>query len=68
MSSNKNCFKDIVKTAHWIGHSEIRSLDTDDFFKITPVVDEKQYSVTGNTTRQSVSGGKRIHFYYKKEK
>ena len=33
---------------------QLISLDTDDFFKRTLGVDEKQASVTGNTTKQSV--------------
>ena len=33
--------KDNVKTAHWVGHYQLISLDTDDLFKITPAVDEK---------------------------
>ena len=41
VSSNCFCLKDNVKPAHWVGHSQLRSLDTDNFFKITPVVDEK---------------------------
>ena len=49
--------KDNVKNSHWIDHSQLRYLDTDDFFKITPDVDEKQANVTGNTTKQLVSGG-----------
>ena len=43
--------KDNVKTAHWVGHSQLRSLDTYDLFKITPVADKKQASVTGNTMK-----------------
>ena len=35
----KKCFKDNVKPEHWVGHSQLRSLDTDDLFKITPGVD-----------------------------
>ena len=50
----KKCLKDNVKTAHWVGRSQLRSLDTYDFLKITRVVDEKQASVTGNTMKQSV--------------
>ena len=30
------CFKDNVKPAHWVGHSQLISLDTDDLFKRTP--------------------------------
>ena len=44
----KNPFKNNVKTAYWVGHSQLRSLDIDYLFKITPVVDEKQASVTGH--------------------
>ena len=40
-----------------VGHSLLRSLDTDDLFKRTTVVDEKQASVNGNTMQQSVSQG-----------
>ena len=57
VSSKKNRFKDNVKTAHWVGRSQLRSLDTDDFFKRISVVDEKQASVNVNTMKQSVSGG-----------
>ena len=50
--------KNNVKIAHWVGYSQLRSLDTDDLFKITPVVDEKQASVTGkNNETVSFSGG-----------
>ena len=51
--SSKNNFK----TAHWVGHSQLRYLHTYIFFKRTPFVDEKQASVTGNTIKQSVAGG-----------
>ena len=34
-------FKDNVKPAHSVGHSQLRSLDTDNLFKITSSVDEK---------------------------
>ena len=44
----KNCVKDFVKPAHWVGHSKLRSLDIDDFFKRTPKFDENQASVTVN--------------------
>ena len=53
--NGKTRFKDKFKTAHWVGHSQIISLDKNDLFKRTPVVDEKQDSVTGNTMKQSVS-------------
>ena len=29
----KICFKNKVKTAHWVGHSQLIFLDTDDLFK-----------------------------------
>ena len=60
--------KDNVITAHWVGHSKLRSLDTDNFHKRTPVVDEKEDTVTVNTMKQSVSGEKIIRVYYKKKK
>ena len=64
----KICFKNNVKPAHWVGHSQLRFLDTNEFFKRTPVVDEKQASVTVNIVKQSVSGGgERIRFHYKKK-
>ena len=47
-------FKDNVKTAHWVGHSQLIPLDKYDLFKRTPVVNEKQASVTGSTMKQSV--------------
>ena len=50
------CFKDKFIPAHWVGHTELKSLDTDYFFKITPVFDEKWAGVTGKTTKQSFSG------------
>ena len=40
------------KTAHWVGHSQLRSLDTDDLFKRTPVVDEIKANVAGNKMKQ----------------
>ena len=43
------CFQDNDKPAHWVGHSKLRFLYIDDFFKITPKFDENQASVTGNT-------------------
>ena len=49
--------KDNVKPVHWVVQSQLRSLDIDDFFKITPDVDEKQASVTGNTVKQLVFRG-----------
>ena len=45
--------KDNVKTAHWVVHQQFRSLDTYNFFKRTPVVDDIQDSVTGNTIKHS---------------
>ena len=58
MSSKYIYFKDNVKPAHWVGHSQLRFLDIYDFLKRTPGVDEKQAIVTVNTTKQSVSGGR----------
>ena len=37
----KDCFKDNVKTVHWVGHSQLISLDIDDLFKRIPCVNEK---------------------------
>ena len=68
MYSKQGFFKGDVKPAHWVGHSQLRYLDADDFFKRTPVVDEKEASVTVNAITQSVSGGKRIQFYCNKKK
>ena len=56
LSSKTNVLKNNVKTAHWVGHSQLRFLDIDGLFKIEPVVDEIRASVTGNTMKQSVSG------------
>ena len=42
----KHCFKDTNKPVHWVGHSKLRSLDKDYFFKRTPQFDENQASVT----------------------
>ena len=67
MSSKINCFKDNVKPADWVGHSQLISLHTNDFFKIKTGVDQKQASETGNKIKQSISGII-IHFYYKKKK
>ena len=46
--------KSFFKTTHWVGHFQLRYLDTDDLFKIAPVFNENQASVTGNTMKQSV--------------
>ena len=54
-------FKDNVETAHWVGHLYLRSLDTYNLFKMTPVVYEKQASATRNTMKQSVYGEKKNH-------
>ena len=64
----KYIFKDNVKSAHWVGLLYLISLDTDDFFKRTPVFDYIQAIVTSNTIKQSDSGKKRIQIYYKKNK
>ena len=45
----KICFKDNDKPVHWVGHQKLRSIDIDDFFKITPKFDKNQASVNGNT-------------------
>ena len=55
--SSKKCFKDNIKTARWDGHPQLRTLYIDDFFRRKPFFDEKQASVTGNTSKQSVSRG-----------
>ena len=52
----KKLFKDNNKPAHWVGHSQSISLDTDDFFKRAQKFDENQTIVTGNTVKLSVSG------------
>ena len=52
VSSEKLCFKDNNKPAHWVGHSKLRSLDVDDLFKRTPKFDENQASVTWNTEEE----------------
>ena len=54
----KNLLKDNNKTAHWVDHSKLESLYNEDFFKKTPVVDDIQASLTGNTIEQSASGKK----------
>ena len=50
--SQKISSKDNNEPAHWIGTSKLRSLDIDDFFKRTQKFDEKQASVTENTTEE----------------
>ena len=52
VSSKINCFKYNVKPAHWVGHSKLRSLDTDNLFKRTPKFYENQASITGNTEEE----------------
>ena len=42
-----------IKTKQFVGHSQLRSLDMYDFSKMTPVVDEIQASLNGNTIKQS---------------
>ena len=42
-------FKDNDKPAHWVGHSKLRSLYINGFFKTKPKFYENQASVTGNT-------------------
>ena len=41
VSSKIDIFKDNVKTAHWVGHSQLRYLDTDDLFKKIPLLKMK---------------------------
>ena len=65
--SSKKLFQDNVKPAHWVDHSQLRSLDTDDFLKITPVVYANQASATGNTMKQSVPMKKRNPVLLKEE-
>ena len=62
MSFNFVCLKYNIKNAHWVGKSELISLDIDDFFKRTPFVDGIQASVTGNTIKQSASERKESRF------
>ena len=40
------------KPAHWVGHSKLRSLEIDNFFKITQNFDEKEATVTGKTEKE----------------
>ena len=47
VSSTKKIFKDNNKPAHWVGYSNLRSLDIDELFKIAPNFDEKKASVGG---------------------
>ena len=67
VSSKNNCFKDNVKTAHWVGQSQLGPLDTYYFCERTPVVDDIQASVTGNKMKKSVSEGKKIPDLLKEE-
>ena len=50
--SKEICLKDNDKPAHWVRRSKLRSMDIDDFFKITTQFDENQASVTGNTEEE----------------
>ena len=43
------------KTSRWVGHLQLKYLDTDDFFKRKSVVDDIQASLTGNTIEHSTS-------------
>ena len=49
VSLRKKYFKGNNKPAHWVGNSKLTSLDIDEFFKITPKIDEKEAIVTGKT-------------------
>ena len=51
VSSVNKYFKDDVKNAHWIGHSILKSLYTDDLFKRTPDVDCIHAIVTDYTIK-----------------
>ena len=44
--------KDNNKTAHWVGHSKLRSVYIDEFFKKTPKIYEKEASVTVKTEEE----------------
>ena len=57
-----------IKTAHWVGHSQLISLDTDDFLKSTPIADDIQASVTSNTINHSASEEKNNPYFYNKNK
>ena len=68
MSSKQFCLKYNIKTEHWVGYLQLRSRDTNAFFKMTPVVDDIQASVTVNTIEQSDSeGGKNPIFLQESE-
>ena len=45
-------------TAHWVSHSKLKPLDTDDTFKRKNVIDGIQASLTGTTIEQSDLGRK----------
>ena len=44
--------KDNDKTERWVSHSKLRSLDKDEFFKITQIFNENQSSVTGSIEKE----------------
>ena len=48
--------KDNIKTAHWVGHLQLKSLDNYIYFKRTLVMYDIQAIVTGNTIEQSALG------------
>ena len=48
--------KDNSKTSRWVGHLQLKYLDTDDYFKRKLVVDDIQAILTGNKIEQSTSG------------
>ena len=50
----KHCFKDTNKPVHWVGHSKLRSLDKDYFFKRTPQFYENQASVTRKNKKRKM--------------
>ena len=49
--------EDNNKTAHWVVHSKLKPLDTEDFSK-EKVIDDIQDSLTGTTIKHSASGRK----------
>ena len=63
----KTVFKDNNKPAHWFGHSKLRSLDIDEFFKRTQKFDEKEASVTGKTEEKKNTAKKTTYDVDKNE-
>ena len=67
VSSKKNCLTDNNKTAHWVGQSKLKPLDTD-YFQKKKFIDDIQASLTDTAIEQSTSGRKKIHICYRKTK